>query len=56
MISSTSAATSIEPLDTSIHDLSNPQVLLTILQSLRQTVESEGETTFNKWRSGASND
>jgi pyruvate kinase len=32
-------------------DLSNPQVLLSTLQELRQTVEREGQTTFEQWRS-----
>ncbi|WP_239651319.1 hypothetical protein [Neosynechococcus sphagnicola] len=32
-------------------DLSSPQVLLSTLQSLRQTVETEGAATFNQWRS-----
>jgi pyruvate kinase len=32
-------------------DLSSPQVLLSTLQALRQSVESEGETTFKQWRS-----
>ncbi|MGA7934189.1 MAG: pyruvate kinase [Kovacikia sp.] len=32
-------------------DLASPQVLLSSLQTLRQTVESEGETALNQWRS-----
>lgn len=32
-------------------NLDSPQVLLSILQSLRQQVVSEGEITFNQWRS-----
>ncbi|MCL1466860.1 hypothetical protein [Argonema galeatum] len=36
----------VEPLN-----LSNPQVLLSTLQQLRQTVESEGQPTFSQWRS-----
>ena len=31
--------------------LSSPQGLLSTLQELRQTVESEGQATFNQWRS-----
>jgi pyruvate kinase len=30
---------------------SSPQSLLSTLQALRQTVEQEGQTTFNQWRS-----
>lgn len=37
---------SIEPLN-----LSNPQVLLSTLKELRQTVEREGQATFSQWRS-----
>jgi pyruvate kinase len=37
---------SFEPLH-----LSSPQVLLSTLQELRQTVESEGQATFSQWRS-----
>ena len=32
-------------------NLSSPQNLLSTLQELRQTVESEGQATFNQWRS-----
>jgi len=32
-------------------NLSNPHVLLSTLQELRQTVESDGLSTFNQWRS-----
>ena len=32
-------------------DLSSPQGLLSTLQALRQTVESQGHTTFDQWRS-----
>ncbi len=32
-------------------DLSSPQGLLATLQALRQTVESEGQATFNQWQS-----
>ena len=35
-----------EPLN-----LSNPQILLSTLKELRQTVEKEGQATFNQWRS-----
>ncbi|MEG4534306.1 pyruvate kinase [Microcoleus sp. D2_18a_D3] len=45
MISPTSEL-SVEPLN-----LSSPQGLLSTLQELRQTVESEGKATFNQWRS-----
>jgi pyruvate kinase len=45
MISSTSERT-VAP-----RDLANPQVLLSTLQALRQTVKSEGEATFAQWRS-----
>lgn len=45
MISPTSEL-SVEPLN-----LSSPQGLLSTLQELRQTVESEGQATFNQWRS-----
>jgi pyruvate kinase len=31
-------------------DLSNPQVLLSTLQALRQTVENEGQVTFKQWQ------
>lgn len=31
-------------------DLNNPQILLSILRSLRQEVAREGEITFNQWR------
>ena len=34
-----------------LFNLSSPQGLLSTLQALRQTVESEGQTTFNQWRS-----
>jgi pyruvate kinase len=37
---------SVKPLH-----LSSPQVLLSTLQELRQTVESEGQATFSQWRS-----
>jgi hypothetical protein len=37
---------SVEPID-----LSNPQGLLSTLQELRQTVDSEGQATFDRWRS-----
>jgi pyruvate kinase len=49
MVSSTSDISleaSVEPID-----LSNPQDLLSALQALRQTVETEGQATFNEWRS-----
>ena len=36
----------VEPLN-----LANPQALLSTLQELRQTVESEGQATFSQWRS-----
>jgi pyruvate kinase len=45
MISSTSEMIA-EPLQ-----LSSPQFLLSTLQELRQNVESEGQNTFNQWRS-----
>jgi pyruvate kinase len=45
MISPTSER-AVEPLN-----LSSPQVLLSTLQALRQTVESEGQATFNQWQS-----
>jgi pyruvate kinase len=45
MISPTSERT-VAPLD-----LSSPQGLLSTLQALRQTVESEGQATFDQWRS-----
>jgi pyruvate kinase len=45
MICSTSDL-SVESLN-----LSNPQGLLSTLQELRQTVKSEGQATFNQWRS-----
>jgi hypothetical protein len=32
-------------------NLSTPQGLLSILQELRQTVETEGKATFDQWRS-----
>lgn len=32
-------------------DLSSPQGLLSTLQELRQTVDSEGQATFDRWRS-----
>jgi pyruvate kinase len=31
-------------------NLDNPEVLLSTLKELRQTVETEGQTTFNQWR------
>jgi pyruvate kinase len=37
-----------KPSSESLH-LSSPQGLLSTLQSLRQTVESEGKATFDKW-------
>jgi len=40
----------IQPFGTLLN-LSSPQGLLSTLQELRQTVESEGEATFNQWRS-----
>jgi pyruvate kinase len=46
MISQTSPV-SIDP-----QFLSNPHVILSTLQTLRQKVESEGAITFNKWQSG----
>jgi pyruvate kinase len=36
----------VDPLNTT-----NPQTLLSTLQALRQTVETEGQATFNQWRS-----
>ncbi|WP_084227175.1 pyruvate kinase [Nostoc sp. KVJ20] len=39
-----------QPLGTLLN-LSSPQDLLSILQELRQNVESEGQATFNQWRS-----
>jgi pyruvate kinase len=38
---------SVEP----IVDLSSPQGLLSTLQELRQSVDSEGQATFDRWRS-----
>ena len=32
-------------------NLSSPQGLLSTLQELRQTVETEGKATFDEWRS-----
>ncbi len=43
--------TSSSEITSSSLDLSSPQVLLSTLQDLRQSVESEGETTLNQWRS-----
>lgn len=40
----------IQPFGTLLN-LSSPQDLLSTLQELRQTVESEGEATFNHWQS-----
>lgn len=40
------AITSVEPID-----LSSPQGLLSTLQELRQNVDSEGQATFDRWRS-----
>ncbi|AFY92529.1 pyruvate kinase [Chamaesiphon minutus PCC 6605] len=37
---------SVEPID-----LSSPQGLLSTLQELRQTVDSEGQATLDRWRS-----
>jgi hypothetical protein len=36
----------VDPLNTA-----DPQALLSTLQALRQTVETEGQATFNQWRS-----
>ncbi len=38
-------------LHTASKNLSSPQDLLSTLQELRQTVASEGQATFNQWRS-----
>jgi pyruvate kinase len=32
-------------------DLSSPQALLSTLQALRQSLDSEGQATFDRWRS-----
>ena len=37
--------------ESTLVNLSSPQGLLSTLQELRQTVESEGKATFNQWRS-----
>ena len=37
--------------ESTLVNLSSPQGLLSTLQELRQTVESEGKDTFNQWRS-----
>lgn len=36
----------VDPLNTA-----DPQAVLSTLQALRQTVETEGQDTFNQWRS-----
>lgn len=41
----------ISDINTTALDLSSPQVLLSTLQTLRQMVEREGTTTFDRWRS-----
>lgn len=38
-------------LSSTLINLSSPQSLLSTLQELRQTVKSEGQATFNQWRS-----
>ncbi len=42
-------STSEQPVD--LLNLADPQVLLATLQVLRQTIEGEGQSTFEQWRS-----
>lgn len=42
---------SMSELSTESLDLSNPQILLSVLKQLKQTIEQDGHSTFERWRS-----